>query len=203
MDTIKINLRIKGAILITGSMVTIVVALCFLKYGNSISMFNDILKIVGAGIALTTLVYTSVSINLAYKIQMENMQLKRKSYAIGFMTENHSEEMVKCSMVCIKIKEDLKTLSTKEGIKYIMDNNSRFTSIVSSLNFLEKIANAMKYQAADEGIIKEAFQDKFSFYYHNFRDFIEYMREERHSDNLWSDFQKFAIDWGTHLTLKK
>ena len=88
-------------------------------------------------------------------------------------------------------------LSEKEQeLKDIHSNNKLDPLVKYFLNIFEQISIAVKYKIVDEDVIKDFYYDIFIESYHAFKEYIDLIREEFDSEEIYIQFQELVKSWG-------
>ncbi len=92
IDRIDLSVRIRYPILITGSVITIAVAVLYGVFSSSTD-FKTILEIVGSGIALTGLLYTAINLHVLNDSQRTSLLRESKNQARQLIDQWESMEL--------------------------------------------------------------------------------------------------------------
>ncbi len=195
MDEIRINIYIRYAVLLLGVFLTITAMVICHLWGGSSSTLDNILKIFGSGIALTSLAYAAMNVRLIYNSQQHNLEIKRKTFSSNLITQFNSPEMTKLSIISYALKKDIKELKPEEVVEYLEKNQDKKTAMVASLNFFEKMAISIEHGLADENLLEDFFRSIVRNNYHSLKDFIELKRKENQNNKIFEKFETLAQRW--------
>ena len=155
--------------------------------------------IVGAGFALTSLIYTAVNINAINEQKVAEISRAEQIYSAEFVKAWYSSEMKEYN---VKVREFISRLrkSTEEKekdtiLQELRNNHDSFMSLLSVLNLFEHVAQDIDFELADEDYLKAFFRSIVATYYHGFMPLVQKVRTDMRSERLFCRFEAMAKRW--------
>lgn len=157
-----------------------------------------IMAIVAAGIALTALVYSAITVNQILVTNEEKLDSDRKKYAAQIIDEYNDPTMPRLTTVAEALATELSKLKPGQVSEYLLkpENAGKEQQIILVLNFMEKLAFTVDFRLADEQLLKEYFQLIVRLYHRALKDYIEARQREFSSSDPGKKFGELAKRWG-------
>jgi hypothetical protein len=144
------------------------------------------------------LIYTALSINAIRTDKAKEVDIARLMHSSQFVSAWYSPSMTGHTT---KVREYALKLTEKDSskrravIQEIIDNHDLYMSVVSVLNFLEHMAQEIKYNLVDEAYLRSFFRQIVHLCYHSFLELIRKMRDELKSDNPICHLEELEKRW--------
>jgi Domain of unknown function (DUF4760) len=179
-----------------GVIIAITVTIVAYLYVPDITI-RDLATVFTTGIICTTLYYHATNLRSNYKLNEEKLSSDRKIAAINLIGEWHKAENIRHTIIARDFLLGNIDSQEHEIIKKLEqdENTDARVAVVSVLNYLERIAIAALYHAADEAVLKDYFCTIFSFYEHNAIVFIHSRRKEKQDNRLFARFIEISQKW--------
>lgn len=152
-DTLSLEFRIKHAVLFAGLLVTILVSYGYVQFSPPSSL-NDTIRnlvlILGAGVGLTSLIYTALSINALRADKVRDAYIAKLTHSSQFVTAWYSESMVtntkQIRLHTIRIVNEQQASERARLVRELVEDQELFISARTILNFLEHMAQDPQVQ---------------------------------------------------------
>ena len=194
MDSITLNIRLRYVILFLGFAVTTITTIWLNKSGL-LGTDKDVLEVISVGVALTTLVYTAMAVQLTSKIRIEDLRLKKIEIALDFMKQSAQPEMVKAIRIIADIRKEIHALENSEAVKLIEASSEKTEALIFIFNYFERLGLMVRLNAADEKALKEYFSVPVRRMWHPFSQWITAKRTEVQTSDLFCEFEFLANRW--------
>ncbi len=194
MDNISFSIKIKYVTLVVGLGLTAIVTGLYLYQSTTVSI-TEISAIVGSGVALTTLIYTAININVTNRIQAESLILQKRNKAGEYIKRFTEPDISLCATKCIRLRKKIDGMSQDEIIVYLDQHEKEVESLHTLLNYYESIGVATRYGAIDEEIIREFFGEAFKRYWHVFSPYIQNKRNVFQTQRLFKEIEFLVKKW--------
>ncbi|MFY0608601.1 MAG: DUF4760 domain-containing protein [Cyclobacteriaceae bacterium] len=191
----NINVKIKYTILIGGTLLTFGIIIFIAIFRSDLSTFDNYLKIVSAGVTITTLIYAALNVHMIQEHNQSQITLKKKEVSLLLVSQYNTPEMTTLSTLSAQLKKDVEKLEAKEVADYLQKNKESRKAMVATMNFYEKLAIAIDQDLADESLLKEFFRGIIQDTYNVLKAYIEYLRKERKNQKIFDRFEELAIKW--------
>lgn len=194
MNSITLNIRLRYVVLFLGSIITTIATIWLNKLGL-LESNKDVLEVISVGVALTTLVYTAMAVQLSTKIRAEDLRLKKVEIALDFMKQSAQPEMVRAIRIIADIKKEMHNLDNLEAIKLIEASSEKTEALILNFNYFERLGLIVRLNAADENALKEYFSVPVRRIWYPFNQWIIAKRAEVQTPDLFSEFEFLANRW--------
>ena len=194
MDEIKLNVKVPFATLFIGLFLTALASLLvgYVVKGSSIT---DVLGTSGLGIAGTTLIYAALQFHLSNQIRMEELRIQRLEKSLEFMANISEPSMANMLRITALVAKELSSGTGKSAIEIVESDESHHAAVVAALNYLERLAIMVRFDAADESILRDFFSVPVRRTWHNYHDWIATKRQEWHTNDLFAELEWLADRW--------
>jgi hypothetical protein len=134
------------------------------------------------------------------KIDLEaKLKNRKKQYAAQLISEWHSPEMSKLSVIANATKVNISQLEPKDVIEYLKGDPEKEHAMVATLNYLEKLAICINHDIADEPLLKDFFEGIVKRYHYTLKGLINLKRRELQNNRIFEHFIELAVKWdGSH-----
>ncbi|MDT0620866.1 DUF4760 domain-containing protein [Croceitalea vernalis] len=191
----NINIKIKYTILIGGTLLTFGIIIFIAIFRIDLSTFDNYIKIVSAGVTITTLIYAALNVHMIQEHNQSQIALKKKEVSLLLVSQYNTPEMTTLSTLSAQLKKDVEKLEAKEVAEYLQKNKESRKAMVATMNFYEKLAISIDQDLADESLLKEFFRGIIQDTYNVLKAYIEYLRKERKNQKIFDRFEELAIKW--------
>ena len=192
MDNINIQVKVKYITLIVSLLLTLIVSTVY--YINE-KNFELTLAIIGAGIALTAVIYSAINTNLIYHIESEKFKNEKRKISMDFIEKWSNPEMSKLNSKASYALIKIQSLNNEELKKYLTENQDKQMAILNLLNLFENISIAVNNNIADEDILKSFYKEIFCPSYSQLKNIISITRQQERNQNCWSEFETIIKKW--------
>jgi len=153
------------------------------------------MAIVAAGIALTALIYSAITVNQILTTNEQKLVADKLKYAAELIALYNDPAMPQLTLIASALGKDLVTLQPDEANVYLQQNKEEELKIIYILNFFECMALAIEKELADEAFLKEHFELIVRVNYQRLRIYIESQRIEYKSSVPSRKFEALAKRW--------
>jgi Domain of unknown function (DUF4760) len=170
---------------------------CSLKFFVPATPVRDMVAVFTAVIVCTTLYYHARNLRFNYEFNHEKLRSDKKIAAINVIGDWHKAENIRYTITARDFLLKLGNAKHDDIINELEKEENLLARIalVSVLNYLERVAIAAVYDAADQEILKDYFRVIFSFYAHKALPFIHARRKEKQDDGLFAIFLDINRKW--------
>jgi len=199
-DQIRLTVTVKYVVLIGGVFATSAMTHYYLTHlaVQPIDWSKEITpvsRIVAARVALTTLIYAAINVNLISQIQKKQLELEKKKYAAEFVKAWYEPEMTEAN---VKTRKFINEYSENDKEKLLREITQDFDANVAATrisNFLEQMAHAIKFGLADEHYLRSFFFTIVRQRWHLLKPLIEQKRAIDQSDGFMCEFEEMSRRW--------
>ncbi|HFD3977458.1 TPA: DUF4760 domain-containing protein [Vibrio parahaemolyticus] len=205
IDWFTLNLEVKYIALIATLLSTGITLGTYL-YATPLPQLSVSLAIIGANIALATLVYNAMSLHSVIennKTIISNSQkqhedliaLEKKKHSFELISIWQSPEMVKMAVKGYKMRKCINDMDGTQIAKFLEENQDHQESLVCICNFFENMAHLIKHEAVDEDMLKDYFSDLLKTYFHYLKGYIDYKQKEMSSNKVLREMKLLHEKW--------
>jgi len=194
MDKVIINRTINYPTLIVSGVVAVIS--CSLLHFNNAATLDNYLKVLSLLVTATALVYTAINVNYIRKDGEVRNEFARKEFSSRLINEFNSPEMTALVIISRQVRSGLKDLTPAQAEEHIRKDSNTELSIVTLLNYYEKLAIAIEQGIADEIYLKSFFKTMVISTYGTLRVFIEKLRADRSNPKIFKSFEDLSLRWG-------
>jgi len=197
MDTIRIQARIKYATLIVGILASITLAIVFLLAIRpaDLERAKEAIEVFGVGAALTSLVYTAMTVHNIHENTAAAIARDRTKYSAELVSQWHSPEMVSLTIKGYKIRQVAKERPGVDTLELIRSEADGERAIVCIFNYFEKLALSLEHGIADETYLRDFFAPIVRGYYHDLFGFATTKRRQLQTSKIFDRFEEMAKRW--------
>lgn len=194
----RFDFHIKGpfALLVLTLLILPVVAALIYWTRSTAPRVEVVMAIVAAGIALTALIYSAITVNQILTTNEQRLVADRLKYAAELTTMFNDPEMPQLTLIANALGKDLVRLQPDEVNEYLQQNKDQELKMIYILNFFESMALAIEKGLADEMFLKEHFELIVRVNYQRLKIYIESQRIEYKSNVPSKKFEALAKRWG-------
>ena len=195
MDRLSVKLSIRYVALIISLLATILCAVVYAWISNWIVTLDEIIKIVGVGVAFSTALYAAMSLGNIYDAHKEILNHKKKGFSSQLIDKWLDPEMTKLILKSTPLQQKIRKLNAEQGMKELDKNVSNRHALLTVLNFFEQLSVSIINDLADEKMLKEFFRNIVVTYYNANKGMIDARRKYRNNQKLFSQFEQLAKKW--------
>ena len=192
MDNIKIQIKIRYITLFVSLLLTLIISVTYYISEKNLELT---LAMVGAGIALTAVIYSAISTNLIYQIESEKFENERKKISMDFIEKWSNPEMSKLNSKASYALLKIQSLNDEELKTYLTENQDKQMAILNLLNLFENISIAVNNKIADEEILKSFYKEILCPSYSQLKKIISIIRHQEKNQNYWSEYETLIEKW--------
>ena len=192
MDQLNVNIRLKYVTLLAGVFGT---ALVVAFFWHKTQPINVLFSVIAAGTAVTALVYTAINSQFTNQVHIEQLRVKKLENAMTFIEYSTSPQMVQSVECGVALRDEVKGKSAQD-IKLLLENApDKKRSLIMIFNYFERLGVLVRLGAADEDALRNYYQAAVKRYWHSFRPWVEYMRNELQDTALFSEIEGLVDRW--------
>lgn len=196
MDTLSYNLNLPYKFFWIGLTITALTTLFVSTYHHL--DVTQIATLIATGFTLTTLAYAALTFNLNLKVNEEKLSFEKKLLAINFISEWHHPDMSGFVRTTRLIRDDLKP-NVNQGNDHVVtllnSDPAKREAVITILNYFEKVAVAIKYDAADDQVLRDYLAGPLRLNFHAFEPFINHLRGFYNDHKLFELLATMSKRW--------
>lgn len=199
-DDKQLTFRLKYATLYIGLGATVVITVLMILFVKA--DIRDYVAIFTGGVVCTALFYNAMNLKFSHdaariKLEFDDNRLAhdKKIMAINICGEFHKPEMAKLAVQAKSLIKQFEGKKQDELVSFVESDVDARTGIISVLNFFEKIALSIKFDVADENILRDFYKGVFAWYWHKLYPFIMHRRRESNNNGVFVEFENMISRW--------
>lgn len=197
--TINLHKKVSHKKLWIGFICTLIAIILYLYFKFPVFDIKDFMAILTGGVVVTTLLYHAENLHLNKEVNIAKIVTDRKVIALNLIGEWHKPDMMKLTIMSKDFFD--KHLATPNKQSNIIDilhkegNEEQRLSVITILNFFEKVSLAVEKEAADEAILKDFFKSLFKIYFFRTKELIDLRRKEYQDTTVFIKFETINKKW--------
>lgn len=193
MDKIELYIKLRYALLIFGLLFTASVLFAF-HYFQWTTSPKDLAPVASVCIALIGLGYVAMSLHQNIFIRTEELRLKKLEYAMNFIGQTSSQEMVKAFRISFELRETIQNSAPKDLVQLIDSEPEKMEALILVFNYFERLGLVVRLNAADEQALKEYYGIPIRQYWLQFQAWVESKRKVA-GPQLFSEIEGLVNRW--------